>query len=301
MNAQGIKNEDHLNRLICNDNYAAQEKLDGMRAIIHITKSGLRIFSRSAGVEDPTRPLEKTSALPHLASLRFPQLAETILDAEILAPGVDAANLSGAIHSNGVGKTNGLVKAFVFDVLGYCGKDLSSKTLHQRIAVLDILNGALQSPHIIFLPWAFTARDKRSLYETVLSRGGEGIILKRLDALYVQGGRPANNWRKAKKSATFDCVVMGFTKGKGKYNNRIGALVFGQYVDGKLTELGQASGMSDGERNEMSLHPDKYIGKVVTIKGMERLEKSGAIRHPQYAGMRYDKDRHQCKYYPNEQ
>jgi DNA ligase-1 len=153
---------------------------------------------------------------------------------------------------------------------------------------------------MIFLPWAFTAKGKRSLYESVLARGGEGIMLKRLDALYVQGGRPVNNWLKAKKSATFDCVVMGFTKGKGKYNNRIGALVFGQYVNGKLSELGQASGMSDAERNDMSLRPDTYIGKVVTIKGMERL-KSGAIRHPQYAGIRHDKDRHQCRWYPNEQ
>jgi ATP-dependent DNA ligase len=300
MNAQGIKDQEHLNRLICNDNYAAQEKLDGMRAVIHITKSGLRIFSRSAGVDDPTRPLEKTAALPHLASLRFPHLANTILDTEILAPGIDVASLSGSIHSNHVGTTNGLVKAYVFDVLTYCGEDLSSKTLHQRIAVLDILHGALHSPYIIFLPWAFTAKQKRTLHDTVLARGGEGIMLKRLDALYMQGGRPANNWLKAKKSATFDCVVMGFTKGMGKFNNRIGALVFGQYVNGKLIELGQASGMSDADRNEMSLHPDRYVGKVVTIKGMERL-KSGAIRHPQYDEMRYDKDRHQCKWYQNEQ
>ncbi len=300
MNAQGIKDEEHLNRLICNDSYAAQEKLDGMRAIIHITKNGLRIFSRSAGVADPTKPLEKTDSLPHLAALRFPQLANTILDAEILAPGVDVASLTGAIHSNEVGTTNGLVKAYVFDILSFCGEDLSSKTQHQRIAVLDVLKSRLHSPYVVFLHWVFTAKDKRSLYDNVLENGGEGILLKRLDAHYVQGGRPANNWFKAKKSATFDCVVMGFTKGMGKYNTCIGALVFGQYVDGKLTELGQASGMTDTERNDMSLHPDRYIGKVVVIKGMERL-KSGAIRHPQFAGMRQDKDRFECRWYSNEQ
>jgi DNA ligase-1 len=251
-------------------------------------------------VDYPTRPLEKTDSLPHLASLRFPQFVNTILDAEILALGVDAASLSGAIHSNDVGTTNGLVKAYVFDILSYCGENLLTKTLHQRIAVLDILKSRLHSPYVAFLPWAFTAKDKRSLYNNVLTNGGEGIMLKRLDAMYVQGGRPANNWLKAKKSATFDCVVMGFTKGKGKYNNRIGALVFGQYVNGRLIEVGQASGMSDAERSEMSMHPDLYIGKVVTIKGMERL-KSGAIRHPQYAGMRCDKDRHECRLYQNEQ
>ena len=46
-------------------------------------------------------------------------------------------------------------------------------------------------------------------------------MLKRLDECYVQGGRPANNWYKAKKSSTFDCVVLGFTRGKGKYNETI--------------------------------------------------------------------------------
>ena len=58
--------------------------------------------------------------------------------------------------------------------------------------------------------------------------------------------------------------------------------------------------MKDSERSNMSLHPDRYIGKVVTIKGMERL-KSGAIRHPQFAGMRQDKDRYECRWYSNEQ
>ena len=125
-----------LNQLISSPNYAAQEKLDGMRAIIHICKDGLRIFSRSAGVDDPTRPLEKTSSLPHLAEMKFPDLAGTILDAEILAPGVDASSMAGAIHSKQAGPTNGLVKAFVFDVLRFIGDDLSSRTLQQRIGCL---------------------------------------------------------------------------------------------------------------------------------------------------------------------
>ena len=114
-----------LDQLISNPNYAAQEKLDGMRAIIHICKDGLRIFSRSAGVDDPTRPLEKTSSLPHLAVDEVSELAGTILDAEILAPGIDVASMSGAIHSKQAGTTNGLVKAFVFDVLRFIGDDLS--------------------------------------------------------------------------------------------------------------------------------------------------------------------------------
>jgi ATP-dependent DNA ligase len=300
MNAQGIKDENHLDQLISSYNYAAQEKLDGMRAIIHICKDGLRIYSRSAGVDDPTRPLEKTSSLPHLAVMKFPHLVSTILDAEILAPGVDVSSMAGAIHSKHVGSTNGLVKAFVFDVLRFIGDDMSSKTLQQRIRVLEILKTQIQSPFITFLPWAFTTSDKRNLYNNVLLHGGEGAMFKRLDAKYIQGGRPTNNWYKAKKSATFDCVVMGFSLGKGKYNTQIGAVRFGQYHNGKLVELGQASGMTDADRALMSKYPEQFVGRVVVIKGMERL-KSGAIRHPQFGGLRSDKKPTDCIYYRSEQ
>jgi ATP-dependent DNA ligase len=300
MNAQGVKDDAHLNRLLDDDNYIVQEKLDGMRAVVHITPKGLRIFSRGAGVADPTKPLEKTSSLPHLAEIHCDSLVGTILDCEVLSPGVDAAQLSGNIHANEVRDDNRLVKLFVFDILRFCSTDLCEKPLSHRLEWLKFVKGKMQSSHLVFLPYAESKLEKRMLRRDVLARGGEGIMLKRLDALYVLGGRPSNNWYKAKKSASFDCVVLGFSKGQGKYNNHIGAVVFGQYVKGSLIELGQASGMKDSEREDMSRHPAKYIGKVVTIKGMERL-KSGAIRHPVYAGIRHDKSPEQCRWYQGEQ
>jgi ATP-dependent DNA ligase len=300
MNAQGVRDDAHLQALLDDPRYLAQEKLDGMRAIVHITRSGLRIFSRSAGVEDPTRPLEKTSALPHLAALSFPDLSDTILDCEILAPGIDSATLSGTVHrKNGNGDCS-TVHLFVFDILTFGDRDLSALTLEERLGHLVTLQRQLQSEYIHFLPWARTSTDKRHLYESVLANGGEGIMLKRLDECYVQGGRPANNWYKAKKSSTFDSVVMGFTHGKGKYNDTVGAVVFGQYIDGRLTELGQASGMTDRIRKQMGSNPEAFIGKVVLIQGMERL-KSGAIRHPRFIAMRSDKIPTECIWYQGEQ
>jgi ATP-dependent DNA ligase len=304
MNAQGVKDTAHQDRLIHDPRYIAQEKLDGMRAIVHITPSGLRIFSRSAGVDDPSRPLEKTSALPHLAVLRFPGLIGTIVDCEILARGMDSAELAGTVHRKNRTNGNHHVQLFVFDILAFCDTDLSRKKLSERLNWLKALKSRLHSEHIHFLPWAETVEDKERLYTSVLGQGGEGIMLKCLDEYYLQGGRPANNWFKAKKSMTIDAVVLGFTKGKGKFNNRIGALVFGQYVNTpegwKLEELGQASGMSDEVRAQMSQRPNDHIGRVVTIKGMERL-KSGAIRHPQFVAMRVDKNPDQCRWYEGEQ
>ncbi|MDP1675319.1 MAG: RNA ligase family protein [Bacteroidota bacterium] len=300
MNAQGIKNNDHLNVLLDSSDYIAQIKVDGMRSIVYITPEGLRIFSRSAGVADPTRPLEKTSSLPHLAALKFPELVGTILDAEILIPGLDCAELSGTVHRKELNGDNTKVKLFVFDCLQISGKKITDKSLRYRMSELLQISHKLQSEHIIILPYSTTPFQKRKLYDKVISSGGEGIMLKRLDAPYIEGARPANTWFKAKKSATYDCVVMGFSKGLGKYNKQIGAVIFGQYTEGKLIELGQASGMSDAIRKDMSINPKKYLGKVAVIKGMERL-KSGAIRHPQFVEMRIDKHPLQCIWYRSEQ
>jgi ATP-dependent DNA ligase len=278
----------------------AQEKLDGMRAILHITEIGIRIFSRGAGVSDPTKPLEKTSSLPHLATLCIPGLAGTILDSEILLPNADSATLAGLVNGkNGHGDAH-KVKAFVFDVVHNAGEDLTGNRLGSRLKVLDSLKQKLNSLFIQIFSSAYLPDAKQKLYRDILKTGGEGIMLKNLNAVYLQGGRPANNWYKAKKSATYDCVIMGFTRGAGKYNMHIGAVRFGQYLNGNLLEIGQASGMSDVIRAEMTQFPHKYIGKAVIIKGMERL-KSGAIRHPQFIGLHPTKDSNECIYYHNEQ
>lgn len=300
MNAQGVKDEKHLDQLLQDDNYVAQVKLDGMRAVVHITSSGLRIFSRSAGVADPSCPLEKTSSLPHLALLVFPELVGTVLDCEILIPGKDSAELAGTVHRKELSQDNTKVMLFVFDCLQRNGISLRNKTLRHRLSELLTISNKLQSEFISILPFASTTTQKRKLYDKVQASGGEGIMLKNLNATYLEGGRPANNWYKAKKSASYDCVITGFSLGKGKYNTQIGAVKFGQYVNGKLTELGQASGMNDEERLLMSRFQEQYIGKVVTVKGMERL-KSGAIRHPQYVGLRKDKQPKDCIFYKGEQ
>jgi hypothetical protein len=86
-------------------------------------------------------------------------------------------------------------------------KDLADLTLEKRLTWLVVLKRQLSSEHIQFLPWAASSSEKKELYNSIRAKGGEGIMLKRLDERYMQGGRPAQNWYKAKKSASFDCVV----------------------------------------------------------------------------------------------
>ena len=191
-------------------------------------------------------------------------------------------------------------KLYIFDLLCLKGKKITNLTLRERLAELKKIEKQLMTKFTVIVPYASGEKAKRALYEEIMSRGGEGIMFKNLNAVYDEGGRPTQNWYKAKKSIKVDCVGMGFTKGEGKYNNQIGAFEFGQYIDGKLTKIGQTSGMTDAVRLDMTKHPEKYIGHAVVIKGMERL-KSKAIRHPQFDKMSDDKRPEDCKFYENEQ
>jgi len=295
MAANGIK-EAEAARFITAGNYIAQEKLDGMRATIHVTATGLRIFSRSAGVADPTKPLEKTASIPHLAALRYPDLVGSILDCELLVPGLDAAGIAGEINSRFGAKK---AQAYVFDLISLRGKKLNNVGLETRINYLRQADPN-HSEYITLLPYATSTDEKRALYDRIMNGKGEGIMFKNSTGSYVEGGRPIGNWFKLKKSITVDCIIVGFTRGEGKYNNSIGAVRFGQFINGKLTEIGQASGMTDALRDQFAANPDAYIGRVITIKGQERL-KSGAIRHCQWSGFNIQKQPQDCVWYPNEQ
>jgi ATP-dependent DNA ligase len=298
MNAQGARDADHVEDLFRDDNYIAQEKLDGMRAVVHIGENGLRIFSRSAGVADNTRPLEKTQSLPHLKDLVVDGMAGCVLDAELLVPDTDSANIAGAVNSK-----EGSDKAilYVFDLLVMHGVSMMDSKLSVRLGMLDSLSMYLEHlEHVVTVSYARTEDAKRALLEKILFAGKEGIMFKNLSATYCQGGRPANNWYKCKKSATYDVVIMGFTEGQGKFVNGIGAVVFGQYLNGQLTEMGQTSGMTDEIREAMSEDRELWLGQVIKVGGMERL-KSGAIRHPRYLGLVEDKRAEDCIYSATEQ
>ena len=303
MNAKGVNKKDNdkqFEELMKNDNYIVQEKLDGMRGGNFITETGLRIFSRNPGVDDALHPLEKTDSVPHLARLIFKGLAGTIFDSEIIVAGKDSAEIAGSINSTVNIIEDEKAKLYIFDLLYLKSKKLTNLTLRERLSELKKIEKQLITKFTVIVPYAIGEKSKRALYEEIMARGGEGIMFKNLDAVYDEGGRSTNNWYKFKKSIRVDCVITGFSKGTGKYNTQIGAVRFGQYINNKLIEIGQTSGMTDAVRLDMTKNPDKYIGHAVVIKGMERL-KSKAIRHPQFDKMNDDKRPEDCKFYENEQ
>jgi ATP-dependent DNA ligase len=153
---------------------------------------------------------------------------------------------------------------------------------------------------------------KKDMWEWSLEHGFEGLVHKRLASLYIPGYisndtvrvRGSKDWIKQKVKREFDVVIMSFTDARfgrtGQFEGMVGAVVFGQYKDGELVEIGQASGFDVATRQDMTDHPEKYIGKVAVVEAQERSSARDRLRHAQYKGLRDDKRPIECIYDENE-
>jgi len=112
----------------------------------------------------------------------------------------------------------------------------------------------------------------------------EGLVLKRPEAGYGIA------WYKAKEIRTVDCVVTGFTEGRGKYFGLIGAIRCSVYRGERLVEICRAGGMDDDTRLEIS---DADIGRVVEIR-YQQVDARGRLRHPRFSRWRDDKNAREC-------
>jgi ATP-dependent DNA ligase len=155
---------------------------------------------------------------------------------------------------------------------------------------------------------------KRKLHVDVVTRGGEGVILKDLNAPYEFDRSKA--WIKIKGVETYDVVIVGYEDAKQWYaepgevgkdgvlykdgrttrffdNGWIGAIKFGLYKDGELIEVGQCSGLIDDLREEISKNKKKFIGRVIEVKCQQRMP-TGGFRHCNFFRFREDKNAKDC-------
>ncbi len=298
-----------------NENYLAEEKLDGERFKMHIFKESNRFDSRCLS-KKTNLFTEKTGNVMHLANWKVPELAGTVFDGE-MKMGIDSMSTStvmGCLPEEAVkrqAESGVWVDYYIFDVIFYKGQDVRDLPYHVRkeIVYKEWYNHLKTSKHFK-LPLC-TMKDKKKFCEDIFKAGGEGVILKNVMAPYTD----KKAWVKVKAVATFDVVVMGYEeatpetikKGDDKAtisrlaaNGWIGAVVFGQYVNGKLKILGQCSGMPDDIRAKYSENKEKYIGQVIKIEAQSRIAKTGKFRHPRFLAERPDKNASQCIYWENE-
>ena len=153
--------------------------------------------------------------------------------------------------------------------------------LLERLAVLESYLADFKHDYIKIIPQ--TTISDRSVVQKrlklVLDQGGEGLVLRDGSALYHSGR--SSQALKVKLKQDAECRVIGYTKGKGKYRDMVGALKC-QLQAGQFLKIKQqakrtikiGSGLSDRLRT----NPPK-IGSLITFQYMG-LTGSGLPRFP---------------------
>lgn len=149
---------------------------------------------------------------------------------------------------------------------------LVNELSHPQVRMATVLDEANREPD----QW-------RALAERVWSQGGEGIIAKRVDALYSPGKRNADIL-KIKLEKTEEMLVVNMEEGEGKYTGTLGKLVVLD-VHGVTHKV---SGMSDSERHDWWNTEEHILGKVVEVQFMQRLA-NGSLREGRFKAVRHDK------------
>lgn len=246
----------------------AQYKYDGFRVQIHKMGNDVRMFSRNLE--------EMTNMFPELiiGSLEQIQAKNAILDSEALAynpesqeflPFQETTKRRRKYNIEEMQKSLPL-KAFIFDILYLDGRSLIDIPLSERMEILQKTvksgNTLIPSPGKIISD----AKELKIMLDDAISKGLEGLVVKRTDSLYEAGGRNFN-WVKLKRHSagelhdTIDCVILGYIYGRGKRTEfGAGALLVGLYDDKKdefVTVSKIGTGLSDDEWREIHKRADK--------------------------------------------
>lgn len=302
MNAKPAK--DKFLNLMNDDNYLAQEKIDGVRALIYINKRGVaQVTTRGESVDNPGVPIDITHRIPCIKTWDIPEVLHgSILDCEITIRNHDSSQIAGIIsYKSTVHIPEGLVFN-CFDMIAWGGKTQFDRTYSMRDSTLRHYS-MLFPEWIVIMPLAWGYDDKSLLLESLWAEGKEGIMLKNLESKYQPGKRPSSTWYKVKKVDSVDAKIVGSAPPEVYYRDPVtnksdstrmtkpyqqgwfGALVY-ELEDGTQ---GTVSGFDDTEKGQMSdgHHRVKshLIGRYMELKFMEKT-KDGKLRHPRFIRLR---------------
>lgn len=290
--------------------YAVEEKYDGYS---YLNVEG-RFFSKSLSnaVGSKGMPVEKTDRVIHLADILKAVYEKCGADlhgelykiggisddvTRIMGCNADEAQRRQAQALEQEGYT-GPLHYMLIDIRAVYGKSLINEPHRLRRAILKwIYTKYIQplDPHGYIQLTEELSGDPNEEFRRIVTAGGEGIIIKREDALYIPGKKPANNWIKGKKKITHDVFMLGLNAGTGKNAGLFGSIRFGHMVDGKIVECGNcSSGLEDDMRTYIYNNADKLITnkQVFEIEAIQESAKS--FRNAVFLRLRDDKGWEEC-------
>ena len=237
MLAERVKSEKEAIEKMGNK-FAAEYKLDGERAQLHIKDDKVKLFSRS--LEDIT------NYYPDIVE-KIPQAlksSELIAEAEVVAINEDSGEFlpfQELMHRRRKYKIEKAVSKYpitvnFFDVMFAEGKSWLDEGYEKRREILKKVIQENEFAKLVPMIIVQNENEVEEFLENSINSGCEGLMLKMLDATYKAGSR-GSNWLKLKREYrnelgdSLDLVVIGAFFGKGRRTGRYGTLLLAAYDD----------------------------------------------------------------------
>jgi DNA ligase D-like protein (predicted ligase)/DNA ligase D-like protein (predicted polymerase)/DNA ligase D-like protein (predicted 3'-phosphoesterase) len=216
------------------DHWLFEVKWDGHRCLAALDADRTRLTSRTSR--------DVTGQFPEMDGLHR-QLASrnAVVDGEIVAFDEEGRpsfqRMQDRFHRSAeeLARHRGRVpiQFLAFDLLWLDGEPLLEVPLQERRARLAEV---LVERADVRLSQAVTGRGE-AFFAQIKALGLEGIVAKRLASPYRPGAR-SHDWRKIKAVRRQDCVIVGWTRGKGERSQTLGSLLLAVRADGGLRYAG---------------------------------------------------------------
>lgn len=286
--------------------WIVEDKLDGIRAQIHLSGERIAIFTRTLDRIDDSFPdiVRQLKSVP----------VDCLIDGEIV-PMQDGKILPFSALQKRLGRktvTQTMMRtcpaAFVsFDLLYLKDQLLLDVPLVERKHLLRAL--ASEYPELIILP-SFVVDHSDAIqkaFDQALESGNEGLMLKNPTSFYTPGRR-GGQWLKLKTHLpTLDCVVTAAEYGHGKRRGLLSDYTFAVWSGEQLVNIGKAySGVTDTEITQLTATFKSLAvsdnGRVFRVRPeivleiafdqileSNRHDSGFALRFPRIKRIRYDK------------
>lgn len=212
--------------MILSGDYLGSRKMDGAYyRFIKDMDGNMVLQSRSRSVNGNF--LDKIDHVPHLMDF-FNELPNgTCLLGEVYFPNKEGSSnvttIMGCLTDKAIARQEKGEKLhyYIFDIWAWEGESYMKKKSEERF---DKLNACARAYSSEYVEWAeyFEGKELWEQLSTILSFGGEGIVMTKKGTCPEPGKRPARKTLKVKKeiSNTIDCIVIGANPPTKEYKGK---------------------------------------------------------------------------------
>lgn len=217
--------KDKLSEVCASGEYFATEKIDGALYQFCRTDKGNYLFGRTVSVKNGLLT-NKIDNVPHIDSALSCLPCGTVIVGEIYVPGGTSKNVTsimGCLPAEAIKRQDkqGKIKYYLHDMIFYNGENMQSwgaETRYQKL--VEAWNEFhLEQFDFLRLAESFDTGIEERLSQ-ILAAGGEGIVLKKKDAPYSEGKRPAWATIKCKQMDTIDLVCTRAIEATKEYTGK---------------------------------------------------------------------------------